>query len=53
MMKMSNRSGRKGSLDFLTREEMEILIYMTSDIWITPDVKRFKREISEKLEKMK
>jgi len=27
---------------------MDILIYMTGDIWITPELKRFKTEIIEK-----
>jgi hypothetical protein len=33
----------------LSQTEMDILIYMNSDIWITPELKRFKNEIIEKM----
>jgi hypothetical protein len=34
----------------LSQEDLEILIYMMSDVWITPELKRFKNEILEGLE---
>ena len=40
-------NGKKGMV-FLTRTDMDILIYMTSDVWITPEIKRFKKEILRK-----
>jgi len=30
---------------FLSQADLDILIYMNSDIWITPEIKRFKNEI--------
>lgn len=35
----------------LSKEDMEILIYMNSDIWITPDVRRFKEDIMRRLDR--
>jgi len=34
---------------FLSRTEMDILIYMNSDIWITPELRQFKNEIMKKM----
>ena len=49
---MKNSQSKKVQRDlvFLSKEDLEILIYMTSDIWITPKIKRFKQEILDKLE---
>ena len=33
---------------FLTQADKEILIYMSSDIWITPELKRFKNDLLQK-----
>jgi hypothetical protein len=33
---------------FLSQEDKELLIYTTSDIWITPELKRFKKEILDR-----
>jgi hypothetical protein len=41
----NDRKGREMELVFLSREDLEILIYMTSDVWITPELKRFKNGI--------
>ncbi len=30
---------------FLTQADKEILIYMSSDVWITPELKRFKNDL--------
>jgi hypothetical protein len=47
-MRITNeRSGQDGIV-FLSREDMEFLIYMTSDIWVTPESNRFKNEILHK-----
>ena len=38
-------SNGKREIVMLSRTDLEILIYMTSDAWITPELKRFKKEI--------
>lgn len=35
----------------LSQEDLDILIYTTSDIWITPELRRFKNGILDGLEK--
>ena len=50
-MKASKRAGTRGGMTLLGQEDMEILVYMTSDIWITPEIKRFKHEILNRLQK--
>jgi hypothetical protein len=50
MREKKNETGNRGFV-FLTPEDKEILIYITSDIWITPELKRFKREIYERAER--
>ena len=47
-MKTSMHSQGNREIIMLSRTDLEILIYMTSDVWITPDVKRFKKEILER-----
>jgi len=49
MRSKSERDG-KTELVLLSQEDLEILIYMMSDIWITPDLRRFKNEILDGLE---
>lgn len=44
MRTRQNKYGKK-EIVFLSVTDMEILIYLTSDIWITPELKRFKNEI--------
>ena len=34
----------------LSQEDLEILIYIMSDVWITPELRRFKNEILDGLE---
>jgi len=34
---------------FLSQEDKEFLIYMCSDVWITPELKRFKNDLLERL----
>ncbi len=35
---------------FLTQADKEILIYMSSDVWITPELKRFKNDLLKRAE---
>ena len=49
-MKRTDKQDGKMELVFLSQEDLEILIYMTSDVWITPELKRFKNEILDGLE---
>ena len=34
---------------FLSQDDLDMLIYMESDVWITPEIKKFKNEILEGL----
>lgn len=45
-----NKHGKEEIL-FLSRTDRDILIYMNTDIWITPELKKFKKGILERLEK--
>jgi len=47
-MRTKMNSKGKREIVFLSRTDLDILIYMTSDVWITPELKRFKNEILEK-----
>ncbi len=47
MKTLHNETGKR-DLVFLSRDDLDFLIYMTSDVWITPEVKRFKNEILER-----
>ena len=47
MKTLQDASGQRKMI-FLSREDLEILIYMSSDVWITPEVKRFKNDLLEK-----
>lgn len=33
---------------FLSQKDKDILIYMSSDVWITPEVKRFKDDLLQR-----
>ena len=44
-----NAFGEK-EIIFLSKDDLDMLIYMTSDVWITPEIKRFKKEILEGLD---
>jgi hypothetical protein len=39
--------GRRGMV-FLSQIDKDFLIYMNTDIWITPEIKRFKNKLLEK-----
>lgn len=47
MNNLQDASGKK-KMVFLTQEDKDFLIYMYNDIWITPEVKRFKNDLLEK-----
>jgi hypothetical protein len=49
-MKSNIEKNGKIKLVPLSQEDLEILIYMMSDVWITPELKRFKNEILDGLE---
>jgi len=40
----------KRKIVFLSQTDLEVLIYMFSDAWITPELKRFKKEILDRAE---
>lgn len=48
MRVLQDESGKR-KIVFLSREDKDILIYMSSDVWITPELKRFKNSLLEKL----
>ncbi len=47
-MKMTENKRFGRGLKPLSREEMNFLIYMTSDIWITPEIRRFKNDLIDR-----
>ncbi len=50
MNTLQDASGKR-KIVFLSEEDKEFLIYMYNDVWITPEVKRFKNEILGKVGK--
>ena len=44
MITLKDKSGKK-EIVFLTQADKDYLIYMYSDVWITPELKRFKRDL--------
>ena len=48
-MKTRINSHGKKEIIFLSRNDLDMLIYMTSDVWITPEIKKFKNKILEGL----
>jgi len=47
-MKTPQDESGKRKIVFLSQDDLEILIYMSSDVWITPELKRFKKDLLEK-----
>jgi len=45
---MLNASGKR-EIVFLSQADKEILIYMNTDVWITPELKRFKNDLLERV----
>lgn len=48
MRVMQDERGR-GEIVFLSQSDKDFLIYMNTDIWITPELKRFKNELLERV----
>jgi hypothetical protein len=48
MKTLQDESGKR-KIVFLSQEDKDYLIYMSSDVWITPELKRFKNSLLEKL----
>lgn len=48
MRTLQDESG-KIEIVFLSQDDKDFLIYMSSDVWITPEVKRFKNDLLEKV----
>lgn len=49
MRNLRDESGKK-KLVFLTQNDKDFLIYMSTDAWITPEVKRFKNDLLERVQ---
>ncbi len=47
MRPLQDENGKR-RLVFLSQTDKDILIYMNTDAWITPEVKRFKNELLER-----
>ena len=47
MNTLQDETGRR-KIVFLSQDDKEFLIYMYSDVWITPELKRFKNNLLEK-----
>ena len=37
----------KREIVFLSQDDLDFLIYMSSDVWVTPELKRFKNDLLE------
>ena len=48
MNTLQDESGKR-KIVFLSQADKDVLIYMYSDVWITPELKRFKNDLLEKL----
>ena len=48
MRNLRDEPGKK-KLVFLTQSDKDFLIYMSTDAWITPEVKRFKNELLDRI----
>lgn len=44
MRTLMDEAGRR-KIVFLSQDDKDYLIYMSSDVWITPEVKRFKNDL--------
>ncbi len=48
MRTLQDETGKR-EIVFLSQDDKDFLIYMSSDVWITPEVKRFKNDLLEKV----
>lgn len=47
MRSLQDETGKR-KIVFLSRADKDFLIYMNTDIWITPELKRFKNDLLER-----
>jgi len=47
MRVMQDENGKR-KIVFLSQSDKDFLIYMNTDIWITPELKRFKNDLLER-----
>jgi len=48
MKNLQDETGKR-KIVFLTQSDKDYLIYMCTDAWITPEVKRFKNELLDRV----
>jgi hypothetical protein len=48
MKSLQDETGKK-KLVFLTQSDKDSLIYMSNDVWITPELKRFKKDLLDRV----
>ncbi len=49
MRDLRDETGKR-KLVFLTQSDKDFLIYMSTDAWITPELKRFKNELLDRVQ---
>ena len=49
MRSLQDETGTR-KIVFLSQKDKEVLIYMTGDIWITPELKRFKQDLLDQVQ---
>lgn len=47
MRSLNDETGKR-KIVFLSQDDKDFLIYMNTDIWITPELKRFKNDLLER-----
>jgi hypothetical protein len=47
MKALTDETGKR-RIVFLSRDDKDFLIYLSSDVWITPELKRFKNNLLER-----
>lgn len=48
MRSLTDESGKR-KIVFLTQSDKDFLIYMSTDAWITPELKRFKNDLMDRV----
>ena len=48
-MRVMQEENGKREIVFLSQSDKDFLIYMNTDIWITPELKRFKNELLKRV----
>ncbi len=49
MRSLKDENGKR-KLVFLSQSDKDFLIYMSTDAWITPELKRFKNELLDRVQ---